>query len=180
MKPSKIILILLLSIWIIQACQPVEEIIEETPNDTANVLSAKIDGVEFSVKGILVDAEYSRVNEMVQTLSIGGAKAPFNDVTEGLVLAVVSADSSGIFAGETYTSTSLTKVGGGEYVFDDNTIKIKAVSDDDTHLATITITAIDYTKKVVSGTFSFDAVDDNNPSKVYQVRDGVFTDVSFE
>ncbi|MEZ4847299.1 MAG: hypothetical protein R3B93_01425 [Bacteroidia bacterium] len=49
--------------------------------------------------------------------------------------------------------------------------KIKALSKN-TEVATITITEIDYSKKTVSGTFSFDAYDEDDPGKIYEIRDG--------
>jgi hypothetical protein len=58
-------------------------------------------------------------------------------------------------------------------------LDIKAVSDN-TEMATITITDIDFDTKLVSGTFSFDGADDDDPNTIYEVRNGVFTDVSFE
>jgi ferric-dicitrate binding protein FerR (iron transport regulator) len=41
---------------------------------------------------------------------------------------------------------------------------------EDIEVATITMTEIDYAKKTVSGTFSFDAYDEDDPGKRYQIR----------
>ena len=171
-----VLLLTLIAILITSSCN-LGEVVD--PQDGTNMISAKIDGGDFSVSGLLVSAEYSDINGMVHTLSIGGAKPPLNGVTEGIVLAIVSTDSSGIKAGETYTAVSTAKVGAGEYVFEDSSSDIKAYSEN-TDVATITVTKIDFTEKMVSGTFSFDAVDEDDPNKVYQIRDGKFEDVSFE
>ncbi|MEZ4847300.1 MAG: hypothetical protein R3B93_01430 [Bacteroidia bacterium] len=89
----------------------------------ANQFRQKSMGKNSPVSGILVSAEYSDINEMVQSLSIGGVKPPLDGITEGLVLAVVSADSSGINPGETYTATSVSKAGAGEYVFENSSLE---------------------------------------------------------
>ena len=179
MKSQTSIYLLLLIVWAISSCQPIEDIIDDPTNTGSQSISAKIDGEEFSVSGILITAEYSEINEMVQSLSIVGAKLPLNGVTEGVVFAVVSTDSSGINAGDTYTETSISKAGAGEYFFENSSLKIKALSKN-TEVATITITEIDYSKKIVSGTFSFDAYDEDDPGKIYEIRDGEFKDVSFD
>jgi hypothetical protein len=142
-------------------------------------LSANINGEAFSVSGIQVTAEYVVQNEMVQSLAIVGAKPPLNGVTEAIALAVVSADSTGINSGETYTAGSTIKTGAGEYVYDDGIQDIKALSSI-TGVATITITKIDYNSKLVSGTFSFNASTNLISSFVYIITDGVFTDVPFD
>lgn len=140
--------------------------------------SAKINGEDFSAEGVLVTAQYSD-QTVGQILGIGAAMLPSNGVTRAIALAIVSLDDSGINAGETYTATSTAKSASGEYSLDNNNIDIKAVSSN-TDVATVTITAIDYDKKLVSGTFSFDGTDEDAPNTVYEVRDGKFENVSFD
>lgn len=178
-KYSGSLSILIILIVIFSSCNKLDEdeIIENS--GAKQSISAKINGEDFSASGILVTAQYSNLNEMVHSLAIGGAELPFNGVTRAIALAIVSADSTEINQGEIYTAISNSKIGAGEYAYDNNSIDIKAVSEN-TDIATITITKIDYDKKLVSGTFSFDGSDEDDPGTIYQIRDGVFTDVSFE
>jgi len=168
--------ILLFFMLLFSACKEEDNGID-IPTDGGEI-SAKINGKEFSTSGILVTAEYNIQNETIHSLAIGGAKLPVNGVTEAIALAIVSTDASGINVGDTYTATSTTKIAGAEYVFDDNTTDIKALSGN-TDVVTITITDIDFDKKLVSGTFTFDGTDDDDPNTIYEVRDGIFKDVSF-
>ncbi|MEM7370283.1 MAG: DUF6252 family protein [Bacteroidota bacterium] len=142
-------------------------------------MRAEINGESFAANGILVSGELTESNASVQTLAIGAAELPIGGLTRGLVLAVVSSDGSGIVAGTTYSASSTTGRAAGEYTLDDDQIDVKAVSAN-TEVATITITDIDFDQQLVSGTFSFDGVDENDPTTIYEVREGVFTDVSFD
>ncbi|MEZ4685922.1 MAG: DUF6252 family protein [Bacteroidia bacterium] len=165
--------LLVLTALISTSCTP------DIVDPTGGSLTATIDGESFSVNGILITATYGDVSEAIQTLSIGGAEPPFNGTTRGLALVVLSSDSTGINEGETYTATTLAKTAAGEYFLSNNSTDIRAYSNN-TDVATITITSLDYDKKVVSGTFSFDGVDDDDPGVVYRVRNGEFKDVVFK
>lgn len=170
----------LMAILALAACQSAKDNIEPPQEEEpANSLSAKINGEEFSVSGILVTAQYSASSQMIESLAIGGAEPPLNGTATAIALAIVSIDGTGINPGETYTANSSTKAGAGEYVFENSNTDIKAESDN-TDEVTITITAIDFDRKVVSGTFSFDGVDEDDPGTVYEVREGVFKEVSFD
>ena len=177
MKIPNLFYLLMLCILLIASCRPDEEVFDPTPG--TNSITATIDGKEFSVSGITVTANYSIVADQIHTLSIAGAKSSLDGTTEGIALAIVTADSSFIEEGETYQAAGVPRTGAGEYFFENNSADIRAYSSN-TDVATITITKIDYTDKIVSGTFSFDGVDDDDPNTVYQVRDGVFTNVSFD
>jgi len=169
--------IFLLIALLFSACVDPNEIIDNIGDAS---FSAKINGEDFSVIGPLITAEYSEQSTIVSTIGIVAAKLPIGGITEGFALAIVSTDSSGINVGDTFTATSTEKAGAGEYVLEDgNTVDINAFSSN-TGVATITVTAIDFDKKIISGTFSFDAVDDDDPNTVYEIRDGKFTDISFE
>lgn len=167
--------ILLLITFIFSACQ-VDDIIDN-PSDT-NSITATIDGEAFSVSGILVSAEYIAQNQMIQSMAIGGVKFPLNGVTQSLALAIVSIDSTGIAVDDVYNSGTVAKTAAGEYVLKDANTDIKAFSSN-TNVAIIVITDINLTTKRVSGTFSFDASDDDDSTKIYKIRDGVFKDISF-
>ncbi len=158
------------------SCEPIEDIKKEI--EEGGEFTCKINGTEFSVSGLLVTAEYSEIQAGVTTLAIAAAKLPLDGITEGFALAAVSTDSTGIEAGDVFTATSIQKAGAGEYVLNGDNQDVKAVSSE-SKTATITITAIDYDAKLVSGTFSFDGIDEDDPNTVYEIRDGVFTDVEF-
>ncbi|MEO1449157.1 MAG: DUF6252 family protein [Bacteroidota bacterium] len=162
------------------ACQPVDpgEITPE-PDEEGGLLEALVNGVEFKVGGLLVSAEINDLANGIQTLTVGGANLPVNGEHDGIVLAVVSTDSTDIEAGEVYKASLQDPRVGGEYVIErDNQDDLKAFSSE-TGVATITITALDRDKKLVSGTFSFDAVDPDFPDTVYEVREGKFTAVPY-
>lgn len=167
---------LLILAFVFSSCEEANEIIDAI-NDVS--FSAKIDGEDFSVSGLLATAELSE-NQGVTTIAIAAAALPIGGVTKGFALAIVSTDSTGIKTGDTFTAASLSKIGAGEYIEEDgNTLDIKALSSN-TGVATITVTAIDFDTKLISGTFSFDGSDDDDPNKIYEIREGKFTDVSFE
>ncbi|MFK7923697.1 MAG: DUF6252 family protein [Bacteroidia bacterium] len=160
------------------ACNPVEEIIKEQEKN--GTFTAKIDGEIFSLSGVFVSADYINTNGIVQSLAIAAAKPPITGTSEGIALVIVSTDSTDIAVGEVYSATNPAKLGAGEYVLDDdNTIDVKAVSEN-TGIANITITKLDLTNNLVSGTFSFDAVDEDDPTKVYKITEGVFTDIPLQ
>ncbi len=160
------------------SCVEIPDILDD-PTQTGSI-TAKINGEDFSVSGLLVTANLTESTANIQTLAIGGAKLPLDGITRAIALAIVSTDGNGFQAGQTYTATSTTEAAAGEYSIDDgNAIDIKAVSEN-TDVATITLTDIDFTQKIVSGTFSFDGADKDDLNTIYEVRDGVFKDVSFE
>lgn len=142
-------------------------------------LSCRIDGDLFSVSGILVSAELQYVGTEIQSLAIGGAEVPFGGVTRSIALALISADSSDIAVGDVYTATSSNKIAAAEYGYDDGVNDLSALSDN-TDIALIRITKLDWSARTVSGTFQFEGVDDNDPGTVYSITDGEFTDIPFD
>lgn len=177
MKTTLISIVVLLFLsFSFTSCEPIEDIKEEI--EEGGEFSATINGENFTAKGILVTAEYVSAATGVTSLGIAAAKLPLDGVTKAFALAIVSIDSTGIEAGDVFTSVSVQKVGAGEYTVKSDTEDIKAVSSE-TKIATITITDFDLDNKLVSGTFSFDGIDEDDPNTVYEVRDGIFTDVEF-
>lgn len=173
------LIILLLSLLLLSSCA--KRLLDDLPENVlgSGSLTATINGDEFSANGILVTAEFSEENG-VATLVIGAAELPIAGVTQAIVLAMVAPDGTGIHSGETYTSTNVLKKAAGEYSIDDDaSVDIKAVSEN-TDVATITISNIDFDAKVVSGTFSFDGADEDEPNTIYEVRSGEFKDVAIK
>ena len=168
--------VLIITLFLFSSCGEIVDIIDDP--DGKNTITATINGEEFKISGLLVTATYTE-QDMVKTLGFGGAKLPLDGVTNTIALAVVTSDSVGINSGDVFSATTLTKAATGQYSIDGDGVKIRALSTN-TDVATITISEIDFDQKLVSGTFSFDAVDNDDPDTVYEVRDGVFTDVSFE
>ncbi|MEO0468929.1 MAG: DUF6252 family protein [Bacteroidota bacterium] len=157
------------------ACIDVEEIIESEPGS----ITATINGESFSVSGLLTDGELNIQGTNIESMAIGGATLPLSGVTEGIALAIVAADGMPLEAGKTYTVSSNTAVAGAEYVQEGANLDLKAIAQEN-GLGTITITKLDRTEKLVSGTFEFDGIDDDFPNMVYEVRDGKFTDIVFD
>lgn len=168
----------ILPLLLLFSCQPTEPI-NMLPDPNAAEMRATINGESFLVTGVQVTATISEPGAGVRALAIGGATLPLSSLVKGIALALVSIDSTDFEAGETYLASSIEMTGAGEYVLDDDAgIDIKAVSSE-TGVATITLTAFDRTHKLVSGTFSFDGVDEDDPNTTYEVRDGSFTNVPF-
>ncbi|WNJ20355.1 hypothetical protein [Pontibacter sp. G13] len=166
-----------LMIMLFVACQNNE--IDFDPTPSTNSIRATVDGVEVAISGITVTGNYTENSNWMQTLTVGGARTNPNGQVEGISLVMISADTTGIMEGDTYTATSLAKRGSGLYYIDNSPSDISATSLN-SDVATITITKLDYTEKLVSGIFSFEGVDDDQPNQTYQVIDGEFTDVSFD
>ena len=159
----------------LSSCKQTDNLIDPTPGE--NSMTAVIDGNEFAVSGIPVTANYSVVSDTIHTLAVAAATPPFDGVTEGIALALVSIGIDSMQAGDVFIVTSLERRAGAEYFLESPSQDISATAFE-TDIATVTITAIDYEEKLVSGIFSFDAGDRDDSTKVYQIRDGVFTDVS--
>lgn len=160
----------------VSSCDQTQEIIDDI--EEGGEFSATVNGSAYSVSGLLVTGEYSELQAGVTSLAIAAAQISLDGGSEAFALAMASTDSTGIEAGDEFTATSILHAGGGEYLIQGNNQDVKALSTE-TNTATITITAIDFEKNIVSGTFSFDAVDSDDPTTVYEIRDGVFTDVEF-
>lgn len=165
----------LIIFFALTSCKQTDNLIDPTPGE--NSMTAVIDGNEFAVSGIPVTANYSVVSDTIHSLAVGAATPPFDGVTEGIALALVSIGIDSMQAGDVFTATSLERRAGAEYFLQSPAQDISATAFE-TDVATVTITAIDYEEKLVSGTFSFDAADRDDSTTVYQIRDGVFTDVS--
>lgn len=173
-------LILFASLLILSSC--VTPLIEDIPEKASGEgsLTAEVNDDDFSVTGLLVTAEATQANNSIFTFAIGAAELPIGGLSRSISLSVVSTDGSAIEAGETYTAASMMNASAGEYSFQDNTnVNIRALSSN-TNVASVTITKIDMVAKRVSGTFSFDGADKNDPNIIYEVRNGEFTDVFFE
>ena len=149
------------------------------PPGNGGTLTAIIDGQSFSVSGLLVSAEYQEIGTTVSSLFVGGATLPLGSSTEALVLAMVRTDSTAISSGDVFVGSDMTRLAAGEYTLDAATVSVSALSAN-ASFASMTVTSLDFTTGLVSGTFSFDAVDDNDPTKVYEVRDGVFTNIPLD
>ncbi len=148
--------------------------------EQGGTLTATVDGDLFSASGTEITAEHNTINTVTHTLTIGGIELPINGVTKSIVLAAVLTNNpTGFVSGEVYTASDPDRVAAGEYVRNDNSVDIKALSSN-TGEATITITEIDFTNNLVSGTFSFDASDDDDPNTIYKIRNGEFKEVAFD
>lgn len=160
-----------------------EDIIEDLNDDMDNVdpgtpgsITAKINGEDFSISGIFVTADLSDQSNGY-LLAIGGLKW-VNETYYGMTLAMISSDFSTLDVGDTFSGgNSEMFFAGGYSVEIDDEIEIQS-SSELVSSASCTITKIDRENNLISGTFSFDAIDDS-AEKTYEVREGVFTDIEY-
>ncbi|MDF9798686.1 hypothetical protein OKW21_003949 [Catalinimonas alkaloidigena] len=141
-------------------------------------ITATINGNEFSASGVFVTSVLSPLGNGSYNLAIGGAR--INDgVNYALVLGIISSDFSSLSEGDTFVGDDSEKLMIGYYTLDDNnTVDFKAETEmAETNI--LTITKIDREAKLISGTFSYDAIDEDTKN-VYEVRDGEFTDVQYD
>lgn len=142
-------------------------------------LSATINGTPFAVSGPLVTGELLGTAAGPRTLAIGGATLPLGGVTEGIALAFVHVDGSAFAAGQVHTGADTLYRGAGEWFRETTFLDVRALSAE-TGVATLTLTAFDTATGRASGSFSFDAVDPDDPGIVQEIRDGTFTNVPID
>jgi hypothetical protein len=142
-------------------------------------LFATIDGTPFAVSGLLVTGDLSADPGAPRILSIVGATLPVGGLHEGLALAFVRVDGSAFAAGQAYSGADSLRRAAGEWFRETTFVDLRALSAE-TGVASFTLTAFDTVAGRASGTFSFDAVDPDDPAIVHEIRDGEFTNVPID
>lgn len=156
-------------------------------NDGPGTVIATIDGVPYASGGIAVDADLDIDDDFVDFSLRIDAEQEKNGFDEDLDLNLFGGDWSLIEEGDTFAGDGVD-TDKGTLIFSGNYSKIGRNPGDDTDIQTATmpiaanrctLTKIDRTNRLVSGTFSYDAIDITDDTSVFEVRDGVFTDVSY-
>ncbi len=141
-------------------------------------ITATINGSSFRSFGVSSTAfveDFAGGDQLV----IGGIDISDLDRLTGVTVVFIIPDFSALSVGDTFSGSSMDMIMTGGYAIDingDNTIGAT------TELAasnTAAITAIDRNRKLVSGTFSYNAIDEDTKN-VYEVRNGVFTQIPYE
>lgn len=151
---------------------------EITIDSNAGEITATINGSDFRSFGISSTA-YVEDLATGDQLVIGGIDVNNLNRLEGLSIVFIMPDFSQLSAGHTFSGSSMDMIMVAGYainVGEDNAFGATAELVAST---TGTITGIDRSNKLVSGTFSFDAIDEDT-GDVYEVRNGVFTQIQYE
>lgn len=149
----------------------------QTQNGIASI-KASVNGNEFSASGVFVTSALSSLGNGSYSLAIGGARIN-NGINYGLVVGIVSTDFSRLSVGDTFVGDDSEALMIGYYTLDDNNANDFRAESEMENNNTLTITKIYREAKLISGTFSYDAIDEDT-NNVYEVRDGEFTDVLYD
>ncbi len=145
---------------------------------TPGSITCKINGDDFSAVFPFTTGTLSNATGFF-TLGVGGVDFFEND-SVGVVLAVTGSNFDNLEAGDVFTGTPtnlLELAVGGVVVRRGNVVEEDATSGE-TQIITITITKIDRSEELVSGTFSFQAEDPDSGVN-FTVSDGVFSDIEY-
>lgn len=139
-------------------------------------ITAKIDGANFSAKTPFVTGKLDESNGLY-TISMAAGDLSKGD-TAGIAIALVGQDFNTLKEGDTFLGTNLppNKIAAAKYVLDKDGRETEAPAD---KTITVTITELNRSRKIVSGTFTFEAVDEET-SQIYNITDGVFTNIEYK
>ncbi len=162
-----------------------EEEIDDLLNGGPGSVTATINGEEFVAEGRLVEARLNIDDDPLEFSLRIDAERDKDGFEEDIDLNLFGVDFDLLEVGDVFTGDA----GFGELNFSGNYGKISRMQGDDTDIQTetepdvasnvCTITKLDRENRLVSGTFSFDAIDFFDGTGTYEVRDGVFTDLSY-
>ena len=152
------------------------------PNETDNTqniigaITAKIDGVDFSAKGPFVTGSLDETNGFY-TIGLAAGDLSKGD-TAAIVIALVGQDFNTLKEGDRFLGTNVlpNKIATAKYVLNKNGTETEAPTD---KVIIVVITELNKTKNLMSGTFSFEAVDEET-NQVHNITDGVFTNIEFK
>lgn len=173
-------------VFIISACSPDENSLDDILDDIEDgqaqsataTISAKVNGNDFASSGVFVTSVLNSMGNGSYNLVIGAGRLS-NGVDEAIALGMVSTDFNTLSAGDTFAGGETESLMVDSYGLDDDGANDFTASSEPLNTNIVTITSIDHDAKLISGTFSFDAIDDET-EVVYEVREGVFTDIGFD
>ncbi|MEL7001990.1 MAG: hypothetical protein AAFN93_04550, partial [Bacteroidota bacterium] len=102
-------------------------------------------------------------------------------ISSGIALGISGTDFSSISTGSTFIGSDSERLFVGGYSAEEIESNEDIVNSGSELLSsnTATITKIDRVNNLISGTFSFNAVD-RDTELVYEIRNGVFTDLEYD
>lgn len=146
---------------------------------TPGSVTCKIDGENFSASGVLATGVLTFTGDFY-AMAIGGVDF-FGQDTVGLALAMSGNNFATVMQGQVFTGEGdiiNTPLGAGEVNINQRPGKEIRAESLETKIATITITKLDQTNELVSGTFTFQGLDTDNNTTII-VADGVFADIPY-
>lgn len=144
----------------------------------AGEITATVNGSNFRSIGISSTAFVDDFG-LGEQIVIGGIDVSNLDRLTGVTIVFFTSDFSQLSVGDTFSGASMDMLMTAGYAIDlDGDDTLGAVAE--LVASTVgTITGIDRSNKLISGTFSFDAIDDDT-GDIYEVRNGVFTQIPYE
>lgn len=188
MKNNLSIIVTVCFISFLSSClsDEAEDIIDQI-NDGPGTITATINGVNFNSGGRLSEARLEFTNQNAQYSLRIDAEEEKDGFEEDLDLNLFGGDFSLLEVGDTFRGDG-NNGNPNDLIFSGNYSKIGRTQGDNTDIQTATqsvsgdvctITKLDRENRLVSGTFSYDAVDIFDGVTVYEVRNGVFTDLRY-
>lgn len=161
----------------------VEEIIDDIDDisGTPGSLVADVNGDSFSSSGSFVTADLSDQQNGGFTITMAGVR--FKDgFGSGIALVLFGTGFESLAVGDTFVGSDSERLVAGAYTIenleDDNDSGEVNAGSLLNGSSRCTITKIDRTNGLISGTFSFDAVDEDT-EETFEIRNGVFTDIEY-
>ncbi len=179
MKPRFLLTLLLSSIVLLSSCDSDDSDDSNTPGGQpeAGTFTAVVDGESFSSSWPFATAIVTETSNGGFTIALAGTRVSTSE-SEAVTVGVVGSDFMSLTAGSVFTGQSSNTLAYGGYALDqDDGTEISASSEDNSS-AICTITAIDFDAKLISGTFSFEAID-GSTGQVITVTEGVFTNLNY-
>ncbi|MEM6526365.1 MAG: hypothetical protein AAF693_21400 [Bacteroidota bacterium] len=151
---------------------------EITVDTNAGEITATINGASFRSFGVSSTAFVEDFG-LGDQLVIGGIDVSNLNRLNGVSIVLIMPDFSQLSAGNTFSGSSMDMLMTAGYAIDLGGDDPLGATAELVASTTGTITAIDRSNRLVSGTFSYDAIDEDT-GDVYEVRNGVFTQIQYE
>lgn len=176
---------LLFAIALLFSCS--EDVTDDFIADEPGTMTAKIDGVNFKSEGffpISVNLEIDDDTDIFD-LQIDGEQEK-NGFEERITISIFGLDFTSLSSGDVFVGGADVLSGGKR--MDGDYYKISRTEGDNTDFicdseqipaSTAKVTKIDFTNRLISGTFSFKAIDISDSDNTFQITNGVFTDIEY-
>ena len=174
----------LVALLILSACGS-DDATDLLPDDddvapgTPRSITCKIDGQDFSATVPFVTGALSLTDDFYAIAFVGVDF--FGQDTISVAFAINGTDLATINNGDTFSGNGnlFQDFALGEVIVNNRPSVEQEASSSETDIATVTVTKIDTAKKLISGTFSFEALDPNTQT-TFLVTEGVFTDIEYD
>ncbi|MDN5215827.1 DUF6252 family protein [Fulvivirgaceae bacterium BMA12] len=146
---------------------------------TPGSITCKINGQTYAATFPFVTGALSTTND-IYSFALGGVDFLGKD-TVSIAMAMTGTDLSRLSAGDTFSGTGniFINFALGTVIVKNRPAVDEDASSSETDVATITVTKIDRDNELISGTFSYEAFDDDTQN-TFKVTDGVFADIKYD